>query len=111
MPKRRKPDPLLLRVCAELGAGRISEGEIRDAKVHVDGICDGRRIIVNPAPAMVDTVIHECIHRLHPEWSESYVRGRTTRLLRALTDEQVQTIYGEYQRRKSRRKTAVILEG
>jgi hypothetical protein len=113
MPKRRKPDPLLLRVCAELGAGRITEAYISDPKWHVDGLCEfgpRGRVTISPHYQTVDSLVHELIHRLQPEWSESYVRGRTTRLVRALTEQQLQTIYDEYQKRKRTRKSPVVVE-
>lgn len=108
MPRKKRPErtPLILRVCAELGAGRIDEGFIA-AKHHiVHGLCESGQITVNPVHFTLDTVVHECLHRLHPEWSENYVRNRTSFVTNQLSDAEKQTIYGEYQARVTRRKTA-----
>lgn len=104
IPKR---PPLLLRVCAELGAGNITEAFIRDKGCMTDGLTIGKQITINPQHQTVDTLLHECLHRLHPQWSENYVRNRTSWLRHRMTDDEVQAVYDEYQRRKKSRRTAV----
>lgn len=114
--KRAQPTPsLLLSVMAEIGAGNIWEGWISDPGYMTDGLCEGggrgnAQITINPAHQTVLTVLHEALHRLHPEWPESYVRNRATWLRRRLTDEQAQTIYAEYERRKKTRRTPKVVE-
>lgn len=113
MPRHRDSRPsLLVRVCAELGAGKITEAFIPDKKEFVDGHCDHgtKRITVNPVHGIVDTCIHECLHRLYPEWSENYVRRTTTYIRRRMTDSQIEAFYEEYQRRKTIRKTRLRAE-
>lgn len=93
---------LLLRVLAELGAGRIHEAFIPSERdYYVDGEMEGRKIVINPIPEIVDTIIHELLHRLYPRWSERYIKNRTTYLMRRMTDDEVQVLYEEYQKRKS----------
>jgi hypothetical protein len=58
----------------------------------------------------VDTVLHELLHRLHPAWSESYVRRTTTYLRRKMTEQETVMFFEEYQRRAKRRKRPVNLE-
>jgi hypothetical protein len=106
MAKSRGRDPLLLRVCAEIGAGRITEGYIHDPGFYTDGITEGQHITINPMHQTVDTLLHECIHRLEPGWSERYVRNRTKYLRNRMTDAETQAIYAEYQKRVTRRKRA-----
>lgn len=92
---------LLLRVLAELGAGKIREAYIPSEPEHyVDGKTEGSAITINPVPEVVDTIIHEVLHRLYPRWSERYIKNRTTYLMKRMTDEEVQLIYDEYQKRK-----------
>lgn len=113
MPRKPGPTPsLLLRVMAALGDGGITEAWISDPGYMTDGVCDSRRghITINPMHQTVDSVLHELTHRLHPEWPEAYVRGRVTWLRHRMTDEQVQTIYQEYEARKRRRRSPVKLE-
>jgi hypothetical protein len=110
MVKRAVRSPLLLRVCAELGAGRITEAYLRDPGLQTSGYADKGHITINPTWETVDTLIHECLHRLYPAWSETYVRNRTAYLRNRLTDAEVQTLYDEYRKRVKIRKTVRKLE-
>jgi len=105
MPKHTQPrSPLMVSVWAELGAGRLTEDYIKDKAQFVDGYIEGGHIYINPANAVVETCIHEILHRLHGEWSEAYVSNRTTFLLRRMTDAEIQQFYEEYQRRVKKRR-------
>ena len=102
MRRRNARPPLLVRVWAELGRGHITEdiglkSDIRGERLH--GVKCGRHIWINPTWAIVDTVCHELLHRLHPEWSENYVRRTTSYLLHRMTDAEAQQFYEEYRRR------------
>ncbi len=100
MTAKAKREPLMVRVWAELGAARISEGYLRDGKSFTDGITySNGQITINPVHQTVDTVIHEILHRMHPAWCENYVRRTTTYLRRRMTDQETQAMYDEYQRR------------
>lgn len=108
MSRKDKRPSLMVRVWSELGAGRIVEGFIHDAKMFVDGETSGSgHITVNPVHQTCDTVIHEILHRLYPNWSERYVRRTTTWLRRRMTDEETQTFFEEYNKRvKKKRRRA-----
>lgn len=112
MKKQRDYAPLLLRVCAELGAGRISEAFIHDPGFQTDGLTDeaSQHITINPQHQTVDTVIHEILHRLYPAWSEVYVRRTTSWLRNRMTEQDVQTVYAEYQKRVKKRKSVKRIE-
>lgn len=105
MAKRKGRDPLLLRVCAEIGAGSITEAYIHDPGWMTEGLTEGKQITINPAHATVNVLLHECLHRLYPAWSERTVRAKTTYLCRRLTDAETQAIYAEYQARKKARRS------
>lgn len=100
--------PLLVRVWSELGAGRITEGFLKDKHNFTDGIIVNGHITVNPVHPTVDTLIHEILHRLHPEWKESYVRRTTTWLRRRMSDEETVAFFQEYEKRKKKRKRAMV---
>lgn len=105
MAKKARRDPLMVAVWAEVGAGRIREDYICDPHHFVDGETQHTgHITINPAPAVVDTIVHEILHRLRPAWSERYVRRTTSYLMRRMTDEEIQALYEEYQRRVRRRR-------
>lgn len=69
----------------------------------VYGECIGSAITVNPVPAIVESVIHEVLHALHPSWSERTVRAQTTRTFLRLSDQEMRQIYRLYRRRTRRR--------
>ena len=96
--------PLLVKVWAELGAGNITEAFLKDKHAFTDGFTNGKHITVNPAHQTCDTVIHEILHRLYPEWSERYVRRTTTWLRRRMTDDETLAFYNEYQSRVKKTK-------
>lgn len=110
--KRTARDMVLLgRVWAELGSGRITEAYLPSTRQHfVEGEITGKHITVNPAPSVVDTAIHEILHRLHPTWSENYVRRTTTLIMRRMTDAEVSAFYDEFQRRARKRKRPMRIE-
>lgn len=100
------------RVWAELGAGRITEAFIKDGACVTDGYFSGTgHITINPAHQTVDTLIHEILHRLYPQWPEPYVRRTTTYLRRRMSDEEVQAMYDEFNKRKRTRKRPMTIEG
>jgi hypothetical protein len=101
--KKERP-ALLVRVLMELANGKVDERWISDKRSFVSGLCEGKRITVNPMVDVVDTLLHEALHRMQPEWSESYVRNRTTWLMRRCSDEQIQALYESYQKIKKPRK-------
>lgn len=105
MPRRTQPKPaLLVRVLTEIGKGHISEKWIADKEVFVHGETVGRHITINPALSVSETLIHEALHRLEPEWSENYVRRTTTFVLRRMSDEQIAQLYEEYKSLTKRRR-------
>lgn len=108
MKKSARDWALLGRVWAEIGAGKLTEAFIKDGPSFTDGFYDGHgHIIVNPAHQTVDTLIHECLHRAYPSWSEAYVRRTTTYLRRRMSDEEVQAMYAEFHKRAKKRKRPV----
>ena len=97
----------MIRVLAELGAGNITEdpklrSDIRGERL--EGLQQGKHIWVNPIYGVVDTVIHECLHRAFPSWTENYVRNRTSFLMRRMTIAEIETVYDEYMKRARRKK-------
>lgn len=103
-------DPILIEVLAEIGAGRIREAMVEDPKGMVAGYCQGGRVTVNPVFDVVDTLIHELLHRLRPEWKERSVLARTRQLMHALSDKEIARIYELYQRIKTTRKKPIAWE-
>lgn len=87
-------DPLLLEVACALGAGHVSVGPIHaeGELIHGYAVTTGKRkgrVFLNPSVALVDTAIHELIHRLRPKWSEATVRRRTAKIMRGLSNAEI----------------------
>lgn len=102
--KRRhppKPQVLLLELLATLGRVRVRErfikGETEGEIVYGQQL--GDLIEINPVPGAVETVIHECLHALKPEWSERTVRQQTSRLFNRLSEAEMRAIYRIYRER------------
>lgn len=95
-------------ILGELERGRITERYIVVPGLKVEGLTDpDGAITINPAHGIVDTVVHELLHRLHPEWSERYVRRTTSLIVNQLTDDDIEGFWRAYCRivkpRKSRK--------
>ena len=87
-------DPILLEIAAAIGAGRISIRAIHDNVELCHGATlDDGEIAISPIPSTCDTAIHEVLHRLRPEWSERTVRARTAKLMRKITNAELETLY------------------
>jgi len=94
----------MVRVLTEFGAGHIREAYIDDDDSnYVHGTEEAGHIVINPAPAIVDTLIHEILHRLYPAWPERVVAQKTSWLMNRMSHQEVKAIYREYVQRYTRR--------
>lgn len=96
-----------MRVVAKLGEpGLMVEEYIQPGPHHsaIHGLWERNgtreRITINPMPGVVQTVVHEILHSLYPNWSESYVENRSQFLFNRMTDLEIQELYTLYQERK-----------
>jgi hypothetical protein len=88
MPRKRPTlASLKAEVWAELKRGEaIYEADIRAKEGPVYGLCEGDdTVIVNPVPSIVDSTVHEILHRIHPRMSEQTVTDIATRISRGMT--------------------------
>lgn len=91
--RRFKRDPMIVDVIAGLARSEITIGPIHDGPNKIHGFVRARGSIrINPNIELCDTAIHECLHKLRPDWSESYVRARTCRMMQQLSIEEVDKI-------------------
>lgn len=97
-PKNRRHYRLLLECMAVLGRVRVKEGFIPGDEPGeiVHGMARGQDIYVNPVPSTVDTILHEVLHVLKPDWSERTVKSYTTRLCTRLTEDEMRQIWNIY---------------
>jgi len=98
-------------IADELAKGMIFEGQITSSQNHfVEGVCHvNGEITVNPSVNVVDTLIHELLHRRFPSWSEVFVRLETARVMRQMSDKDIALTYSKYKRRAKRKTKPVRL--
>lgn len=60
---------------------------------------DAATITINPVEHIVDSLIHELIHMVYPRYSERAVCSLTGKVMKELTEDELQTIYREYRRK------------
>jgi hypothetical protein len=108
---RPKTSVLLAAIAEEFQKGQIFEAPIVGSKEHIEGLCnfESGDVTVNPAPSVVDTLIHELLHRSYPRWSEDRIRRETWRVMKQLSPADVQVWYRKYKRRAKRKRGPVRL--
>jgi hypothetical protein len=96
----------------EFARGNITETELRHETQILDGLCEynSQRVFVNPMTAIVETLVHELIHRRWPRWGERRVHAEARRLVCRMTDAERAKWYRDYQAQKRPRKTPKRVE-
>lgn len=110
---RRIPERYIALQCEladEFKRGDITEAIIEAPGEHVSGICEGQRIVINPVPEVVDTLLHELLHRRYPRRGEKWVRQTTARLLFYMDTATLRSWYRRYNRTKRTRKTPLSVD-
>lgn len=112
---RRAPvlDALKAEVWAELRRGEnIVETELHSHERNkYYGLCvNDRNIYVNPYPSIVETVVHETLHRQHPRWSEARVNTTAIRILNRMSNREVQRWVKQYKSVARKRRTPLDVE-
>ena len=101
---------LLGELVQEFRRGGIVEAPIEAPGEHVDGLCEGQRIFVNPAPQTVETLLHELLHRRYPRWGEKRVDKTTKRLVYYMDANSIQTWHRRFKRAARKRSRPIRLE-
>jgi len=96
----------------ELSKGRIVETHLREDGYVLDGLCDhgNQTVYIDPAPSVVETLIHELCHRRWPSWSERKVRVESQRLLGDMTPAEVRRWYRRYLKARTVRAKALDVD-
>ena len=93
----------------ELHRGRVYECSLRSATWQPDGLLDGQNIYVDPRPAILETLLHELLHRRKPRLCERTV-ARQARQLAVRMDEATKRRWWLAYRRIKRSGPAVDVE-
>lgn len=86
----------------ELRRGDIYECSLKDVEFHLDGLQSGQRVYIDPRPSILETLLHELIHRRHPRLGERTVERRARQLLSSMSDQTKARWWSAYQRTKRR---------
>lgn len=82
----------------EWDRGRFFECSLRSQRDQIDGIQQGEDIYVDPRPAILETVIHEMLHRRYRRWGEKRVRRESQRLVLSMDESTKRRWYAAYRR-------------
>lgn len=94
----------------ELRRGRVYECSLRDETRQLDGLQDGENIYIDPRPAILETLLHELLHRRRPRLGERTVTI-TARNLAVNMDEPTKARWWKaYSRVKRRRRPLEVNE-
>jgi len=106
----RPPAEMLAELEETLSVTRVYEGRLDAEGSHYFGLCRkaAHVIHIDPAPAIVSTLVHELLHARYPSWSERRVAREGDRLFEAMTTADVDRWWRRYQRvrRRHRRRKA-----
>jgi hypothetical protein len=104
--------PTLADMRDELSKGNITEAEIRENGFIWYGFQDQNtgRVVVNPRPSVVHTLIHELVHRRFPRWGEKRVTAEADRLFTSMTDAEVAAFYRKYAALARKQKTPIVMK-
>lgn len=109
-----KFDAMMVELRAEFANGKVFQAEIQSDGELVEGLYEpsSGAVYIDPVPNVVDTLIHELLHRRYPRWGERRVSVTAHQLVSAMSDEERRLWYRAYQRiaKKVKRPVRVATE-
>jgi hypothetical protein len=103
-------DALMAELRVEFANGKVYQAEIHSDGELVEGLYEpsSGSVYVDPAPNVVDTLLHELLHRRYPRWGERRVSDTARRLVTAMSDEERRWWYRAYRRVAKRRRPVKV---
>jgi hypothetical protein len=91
---------LLVELGVEFRKGRIYERPIPDDDSVWDAFVEhvSGEIVIDPVQWLVETLLHELLHRRYPRWGEKRVSDTARRLMQWMPSEERRSWYRAYQR-------------
>lgn len=86
----------------ELQRGRVYECSLRATTWQPDGLQDGENIYIDPRPAILETLLHELLHRRKPRMGERRVTVTARNLVVRMDEATKARWWRAYQRIKRR---------
>lgn len=105
-------DRLMGELRAELARGNVFCARISSDGELVEGLYEpsSGAVYVDPVPNVVDTLLHELLHRRYPRWGEKRVSETAHRLNTAMSDEERREWYRLWRRIAKRLRKPVHVE-
>lgn len=101
-------NPLLEDLWNNLQEGHVYECPLRSEVWQIDGLQEGRNVFIDPRPAILETLLHELLHRLKPRWGEKKVSKRARIMMLQMDETAKRQWWLAYRRiRKTRRPVEV----
>jgi len=95
-------DVLMAEVRAEFAKGRIIEAPLISNRKNevLHGFCSRKQdlVFIDPSGHVVETLMHELLHRRFPEWTERKVRRTAADLRDAMSDAERMALYRDYKK-------------
>lgn len=103
-------DDLLSELFDELKRGQIYECSLRSKTWQMDGLQEGQNIYIDPRPAILETLLHELLHRRKPRWGERRVATEARKLSVAMDETTKRHWWLGYRRIKKLRKPVEVVD-
>jgi hypothetical protein len=114
VPRKPRPtlDSLKADVWAELKRGDdIIEAELQAKGGQFYGLCvNSKKVYINPTPSIIDTVLHELIHRTHPKMSERAVANKAYAIMRRMGAAEMRQWVRQYKAVARKRRTPLNVD-
>lgn len=96
----------------EFRKGRIFHADIVSDTEVIEGLYEpsSGAVYVDPVPNVVDTLLHELLHRRFPRWGERRVSDTAHRLNTAMSDAERRQWYQRWKRAAKRTRKPVRVE-
>jgi hypothetical protein len=94
----------------ELRRGRVYECSLRDAKWHLDGLRDGENVYIDPRPAILETLLHELLHRRSPRLGERAVTRQARRMVGQMDEATKARWWRQYLRTRKKARPVEVSE-
>lgn len=94
----------------ELKRGRVWECSLRAATWQPDGVQDGQNIYIDPRPAILESLVHELLHRRKPRLGERRVSILARNLVVQMDEKTKARWWRAYQRIKRKGRPVEIDE-
>ena len=91
---------LMAELRTEFAHGNVFQAEIHSEGELVEGLYEpaSGAVYVDPVPNVVDTLIHELLHRRYPRWGEKRVSETAHKLVTSMSDEERRAWYRAYKK-------------